>query len=46
MPEPLSVVWTHDADKDVARLDRKTKARIRQAVGLYAATGLGDIPIP
>lgn len=40
---PLAVEWTHDADKDVGRLDRKVKQRIRRAVNLYATTGQGDV---
>ena len=43
MSVPLTVEWTHEADKDVARLNRKARARIRQAVALYATTGLGDV---
>jgi mRNA-degrading endonuclease RelE of RelBE toxin-antitoxin system len=43
MPDPLSIVWTHDADKDVARLDRATRDRVRRAIEQFAAEGLGDV---
>ena len=37
------VEWTHEAVKDMRRLDRKTRARVLRAIGRLAATGQGDV---
>ena len=37
------VVWTREAEKDLARLDELTRHRIRRAVERFADVGHGDV---
>lgn len=37
------VEWTHEALKDMRRLDRKTRERVLRAIERLAATGQGDV---
>lgn len=39
----LRIEWTPAAERDIRRLDRVTRERIRQAVSRFAASGYGDV---
>lgn len=39
----LAVEWAHDALSDIARLDRRTRERIRQAIYRLAETEYSDV---
>lgn len=40
---PLQIVWSHEADSDLERLDRAMLERVVAAVERYAQTGHGDV---
>jgi mRNA interferase RelE/StbE len=40
---PREVEWADDSERDLRRLDRRTRERIRQAVYRLATDGYGDV---